>query len=88
MKNVSIVVAATEAGGIGKGGRIPWHLRGDMAHFRQLTSTTEKEGNRNSVIMGRKTWDSLPTKYRPLPNRYNIVITRSPDALRYVYFIL
>ena len=48
---------------------MPWHLPEDMAHFKRLTQGWP-------VIMGRKTWDSLPTKFRPLPGRTNIVITR------------
>lgn len=51
---------------------MPWHLPEDMAHFRTLTSGAP-------VIMGRKTWDSLPPKFRPLPKRVNIVITRQDD---------
>ena len=57
---------------IGHNGRLPWHLPEDLAHFKALTSGWP-------VIMGRKTWDSLPAKFRPLPNRSNIVITRQPD---------
>lgn len=51
---------------------MPWHLPEDMAHFRTVTSGAP-------VIMGRKTWDSLPPKFRPLPKRVNIVITRQDD---------
>lgn len=51
---------------------MPWHLPEDMAHFRKITSGAP-------VIMGRKTWDSLPAKFRPLPNRVNIVVTRQSD---------
>jgi dihydrofolate reductase len=57
---------------IGRGGVMPWHLREDFEHFR---STTEG----HPVIMGRKTWDSLPEKSRPLQGRTNIVITSDPD---------
>ena len=51
---------------------MPWHLPEDLAHFKQLTSGCP-------VIMGRKTWDSLPARFRPLPGRRNIVITRQTD---------
>ncbi|GAA1445040.1 dihydrofolate reductase [Leifsonia poae] len=54
---------------IGAGGRMPWHLPEDLAHFRALTGS-------GAVIMGRKTWDSLPARFRPLPGRANIVVTR------------
>ena len=56
---------------IGREGRLPWHLPEDLAHFKALTSG-------RPVIMGRKTWDSLPAKFRPLPGRNNVVITRQP----------
>ena len=56
---------------IGREGALPWHLPQDMAHFRRATAGC-------AVIMGRKTWDSLPPRFRPLPGRVNIVITRQP----------
>src|SRR5262245_8480102 len=65
---VSIVVAADEHGVIGNTGRLPWRLPGDLAHFRSLTMG-------KPVIMGRKTFQSLP---RPLDGRDNIVVTRDP----------
>jgi len=57
---------------IGKAGTMPWHLPEDLAFFRRMTMG-------HPVIMGRKTWESLSEKYRPLPGRQNIVITRDPD---------
>lgn len=51
---------------------MPWHLPEDMAHFKELTQGC-------AVIMGRKTWDSLPARFRPLPGRTNIVVTRQGD---------
>jgi hypothetical protein len=73
-----IVVAATKSGGIGLKGVMPWSLPADMEYFRQLTSTTTdaNSGRLNAVVMGRKTWDSIPQKFRPLKNRVNIVISR------------
>jgi dihydrofolate reductase len=68
---LGLIYARSRNGVIGKGGVMPWHLPEDMAHFRQLTMGCP-------VIMGRKTWDSLPPKFRPLPGRRNIVITRQP----------
>jgi dihydrofolate reductase len=53
---------------IGKDGRMPWHLPEDLAHFKRTTLG-------HPVIMGRKTWDSLPPKFRPLPGRANLVIS-------------
>ena len=71
MKRLHLIFARAANGVIGKDGRLPWHLPEDMAHFRRLTSG-------HPVIMGRKTWDSLPPKFRPLPARTNIVVTRQP----------
>jgi dihydrofolate reductase len=69
---VSLVWAEAQGGVIGDGGGIPWHLPEDLAHFRELTSGA-------TVIMGRKTWDSLPERFRPLPGRRNVVVTRQAD---------
>jgi dihydrofolate reductase len=55
---------------IGKDGQMPWHLPEDLAHFKRTTLG-------HPVIMGRKTWDSLPAKFRPLPHRANLVISSS-----------
>jgi dihydrofolate reductase len=57
---------------IGRDGTLPWRLPEDMAHFRELTTGA-------TVIMGRRTWESLPERFRPLPGRVNIVLTSSPD---------
>ena len=66
---VNMIFARAANGVIGKDGVMPWHLPEDLAHFKRLTQGWP-------VIMGRKTWDSLPTRFRPLPGRTNIVITR------------
>jgi dihydrofolate reductase len=76
MPRFAIVVAADEAGGIGKNGQLPWRLSRDMAYFKKLTSEPPGPGLRNAVIMGRKTWDSIPDRFRPLPERINVVISR------------
>ena len=88
MPHFSIVVAADDAGGIGKNGQLPWRLTGDMAYFKRLTCEPPAPGLQNAVIMGRKTWDSIPARFRPLPDRLNIVISRNaalplpPDVIR------
>ncbi len=71
----AIIVAIDEAGGIGKDGDLPWQLSADMTHFKNVT---QGSGN-NAVIMGRKTWDSIPDKFRPLPGRLNVVLSRQTD---------
>lgn len=68
-----VIVAADELWGIGKDGVMPWWLPEDMARFKTLTTGV---GNA-AVIMGRKTWDSLPTRFRPLPGRRNVVLSRA-----------
>lgn len=76
-KPVEIVVAIDHANGIGKAGGIPWQIPEDMKHFKDITTTTDSPETINAVIMGRKTWESIPDKYRPLPARLNLVVTRS-----------
>jgi len=85
-KPLSIIVACASDGGIGKAGQLPWRLPGDMAYFKRITTETSAsaagEGAKlNAVIMGRKTWDSIPAKFRPLPGRVNVVLSRNPAAL-------
>ncbi len=67
--SVSLIWAQSPDGVIGTGGGLPWHLPEDMARFRALTSG-------HPVIMGRRTWESLPERFRPLPGRLNIVLSR------------
>lgn len=77
-----IIVALDENDGIGKDGQLPWpRLKADMLHFKDLTSKAPA-GQRNAVIMGRKTWDSLPFRSRPLPDRTNIVLTRDKKSIQ------
>lgn len=68
---VAIVVAHSANRVIGRDGDLPWHLPADLARFRQLTTG-------GAVVMGRKTFESLPDAYRPLPNRRNIVLSNDP----------
>lgn len=70
MKNISMIVAVSDNQVIGKDNTLAWHLPDDMNYFSNMTKG-------HSVIMGRKNWESIPSKYRPLPNRKNIVITRN-----------
>ncbi len=73
----SIIVAVDSRYGIGKSGQLPWRLAGDMKHFKETTIKTADAAKQNAVIMGRKTWDSIPEKFRPLPQRLNVVVTRN-----------
>jgi dihydrofolate reductase/thymidylate synthase len=81
MKPFAVVVAAAtkSSNGIGIDGKIPWHIPADLKFFQGLTSHSDPNMI-NAVVMGRKTWESLPPKYRPLKNRLNVVITRHPNA--------
>eukprot|EP00579_Thalassiosira_antarctica_P030687 CAMPEP_0202029234 /NCGR_PEP_ID=MMETSP0905-20130828/63868_1 /ASSEMBLY_ACC=CAM_ASM_000554 /TAXON_ID=420261 /ORGANISM="Thalassiosira antarctica, Strain CCMP982" /LENGTH=610 /DNA_ID=CAMNT_0048592979 /DNA_START=96 /DNA_END=1929 /DNA_ORIENTATION=+ len=76
----AIVAAASGSRGIGFQGNLPWRLPGDMKHFKQVTSTPPSPGLTNAVIMGRKTWESIPPKFRPLPGRVNVVLSRGGSA--------
>ncbi len=67
-----LIYARARNGVIGQNNQMPWHLPEDLAHFKRVTLG-------QPVIMGRKTWDSLPARFRPLPGRVNIVVTRQSD---------
>lgn len=69
---VGLVWAEAHGGVIGAAGGMPWHVPEDLAHFKAVTLG-------RPVIMGRKTWDSLPERFRPLPGRENVVVTRDAD---------
>jgi dihydrofolate reductase len=66
-----MIWAQSTTGVIGRDGRLPWRLPEDMAHFREVTGG-------HPVIMGRRTWESLPDRFRPLPGRRNLVLSRRP----------
>lgn len=67
-----LVWAQARHGAIGRDGTMPWHLPEDLAHFRAITTGAP-------VVMGRRTWESLPEKFRPLPGRTNVVVSRRAD---------
>ena len=77
----SIVVAVDQKFGIGQNGVLPWHLPGDMKYFKEVTVKDSSRSRQNVVIMGRKTWESIPDKFRPLPGRVNIVLTRDKNSV-------
>jgi len=69
MPRLNLIYARAANGVIGKDNALPWHLPEDLAHFKRTTLGAP-------VLMGRKTWDSLPPRFRPLPGRRNLVLTR------------
>ncbi|MFT4219163.1 MAG: dihydrofolate reductase [Microbacterium sp.] len=70
--SVGLVWAQARGGVIGAGGGMPWHVPEDLAHFKSVTMGAP-------VVMGRKTWESFPDRFRPLPGRRNIVVTRNGE---------
>ena len=78
---LNLVVAVCENMGIGIEGRLPWRLKQDMAFFKKITLETVDKDKKNMVVMGRKTWESIPSKFKPLANRINVVLsTRLTEA--------
>jgi len=74
--SIHLIWAQDKDGGIGKDGQLPWHISEDLKNFKSLTLNT-------TVIMGRKTWDSLPIK--PLPNRKNIILSKTTTTTETTY---
>jgi dihydrofolate reductase len=69
---ISLVAAVARGGVIGREGTIPWRISEDARRFREMTIG-------HPVVMGRRTWESLPDRFRPLPGRRNVVVTRNPE---------
>ncbi|KAL7752036.1 dihydrofolate reductase [Sorochytrium milnesiophthora] len=92
MKPVAMLAAACKSGGIGKSGDLPWRLKREMKYFQHVSTNVDLTAQRpedrifeptdavmNAVVMGRKTWESMPPKWRPLAGRLNVVLTRDAD---------
>lgn len=77
IRKYSIIVATSCDGGIGFENKIPWNIPEELSSFKRITSKTDDKDKNNAIIMGRKTWESLPVK--PLPNRLNIIISGNPE---------
>ena len=80
LRQYEIVVSVEKCGGIGNKNQIPWNLRGDMRNFRNLT-TRNDYGKKCCIIIGRKTFESIEEKYRPIPDRVNIIISRTMEIV-------
>ncbi len=74
MSELGLIWAQSTSGIIGRNGGIPWQLPEDLARFKALTMG-------HTVVMGRRTWESLPAKFRPLPGRKNVVLTQQTDFI-------
>ena len=70
-----LIAATCEGNGIGKDNDLPWRLKAEMEYFHRMTSTTVDSGKQNALIMGRRTWESIPVLERPFPHRVTIVLT-------------
>uniref|UniRef100_A0A2C9K691 dihydrofolate reductase n=1 Tax=Biomphalaria glabrata TaxID=6526 RepID=A0A2C9K691_BIOGL len=83
-RKLNLIVAACNNMGIGIDGRLPWRFKQDMAFFKKVTTTTEDNSKKNMVVMGKRTWFSIPPKFRPLPDRINVVLStqlqEAPDG--------
>lgn len=76
-KRINSIVACSLNNGIGKNGDLPWRIAKEMKQFAKITTTTLNPAAQNAIIMGRKTWQSIPLKRRPLANRINIVLSKT-----------
>ena len=78
---VKLMVAVCQGNGIGRDNQLPWRIKTELAQFAKMTKSTIDFSKKNAVVMGRKTWESLPARVRPLKNRINIVLSRQPQSL-------
>lgn len=76
-----VIAAACKNNGIGFRNRLPWRLKKEMEYFNKMTTESTEPANKNIVIMGRKTWSSIPQKYRPLKDRTNVVLSRTLSTI-------
>ena len=87
MHRLTIIVAATKQNGIGQNSTLPWRIPKEMKYFARATSAAP-DGKLNAVVMGRNTWESIPKRHRPLPNRVNLVTSRNKDYELSVFLFL
>ncbi|GAA98441.1 uncharacterized protein L969DRAFT_103072 [Mixia osmundae IAM 14324] len=83
---LTLIVCCAPDGGIGAKGGLPWSLPGEMRYFSRVTqhvtpSSDNQPATANAVIMGRKSWESIPARFRPLKSRINVVLSRSDEPL-------
>ncbi|AYV78211.1 MAG: thymidylate synthase [Edafosvirus sp.] len=85
---MELIVAVDKSWGMAKDGTIPWKFSNDMKYFMNVTKTVQDTNKQNIVIMGRKTWESLPEKHRPLTGRINIVISTTMNNNNANYYVV
>ncbi|KAM0791778.1 hypothetical protein ACM66B_004041 [Microbotryomycetes sp. NB124-2] len=76
---LTLIVAATASNAIGRASSLPWRLPKEMAYFARATKQTTRPDARNAVIMGRKSWEGIPNKFKPLAERVNVVVSRQTN---------
>lgn len=76
-----VIAAACKNNGIGYLNRLPWKLKKELEYFNKMTTTSPEPSHKNIVIMGRKTWSSIPPKWRPLKDRTNVVLSRTVSTI-------
>jgi dihydrofolate reductase len=79
MNRVTLIVAATTNNGIGQAGKLPWRLPREIQYFARVTTGQGGEGQKNAIVMGRTTWESIPRRFRPLPGRINFVVSQQAE---------
>eukprot|EP00092_Neocalanus_flemingeri_P032222 GFUD01035022.1.p1 GENE.GFUD01035022.1~~GFUD01035022.1.p1 ORF type:complete len:196 (+),score=72.92 GFUD01035022.1:81-668(+) len=77
---LKLIVAVCAENGIGKDNNLPWRIKSELSYFAKMTKTVGNFSKQNAVLMGRKTWESIPARIRPLKNRINIVLTRQDKS--------
>jgi len=75
MRDFFIIAAIDQRNGIGKHGSLVWELPSDLRHFKKVTTSVKDAQKKNMVVMGRKTWESIPASFKPLQDRVNVVLT-------------
>lgn len=79
----NLILAVCEKLGIGKNGTLPWKLKKELKYFNRITNKVSNSNKRNAIIMGKRTYFSIPESKRPLPGRLNIVLTTNPEIENY-----
>lgn len=74
---INLILAVDEKNGIWKNWTIPWHIKEDLEYFKKITTQNDDLAKLNALIMWRRTWDSIPSRFRPLSDRINCILTKT-----------